>query len=1526
MLSRLLLCSCRYSCWLLFLSFIGLLFWQDINKVACANSIVPAEDNTETKVIVNGTNYDIRGGQRSPDGINLFHSFERFGLNVTEIANFLAQPNIQNILARITGGDPSLINGLIQVTGGKSHLYLMNPAGIIFGSGASLNVSGDFFATTATGIGFDRGNWFHAWGENDYQSLLGTPSRFAFDVAQPAPIINAGNLTINTNNKIGLLAGSVLNLGTISTEGGDILIAAIPGTNWIRISHEGSLLSLEVPIEAISTEFNPLKLPELLTTPEVRTVISLEQEAAIASFPLNLGDVSIAGQITGKNVHLAANEIQILSSDIPLIRGEGLDSAKSVTLFSQTPEDTLISVFIDATVSDYQTLLYGGKSGTRSIAIASEENGIAVIGEELSRLEIEGKKVDEIHIISEGNAGNFWLGNAFVSADNFEEYREEFSSWRSALSPNADILLYSCFTALGEVGDVLLNNIAKETGADVAASTNLTGNSVLGGDWGFEKQIGAIEANLAFTDSALNAYTNTLDILTVTSSADSGTGTLRNTITSAANGDDIRFSTNMTILLSSELNISNQTLTIDGASNNIILDGQSNDRIFLIDNDSSVTLNNLTIQNGRLGANGGAGIYAKDSTLTINDSIITSNISVDDGGGIFIENSTATINNSTISGNTISGSNLHGGGIASQNSTLTIDSSTISGNVAVGGGMSGAGISLRQTDAAIENSTISSNSAGGNGGGIFIDKSTVILENSTISQNSSSSDGGGIRLDNENSVTIENLTISGNSAKTNGGGIDFDSKNEDLSLSIINATIFENSAGGEGGGIYMQNSSGGSAEVLVLNSIIAGNSAGNSTTNDTIDDNNITIADRGYNLIGVDGTGDFTNSNTRVSISTAELNLSPLGNYGGLTQTHALLPGSIAIDAGTSLDAPSEDQRDFSRGTVDIGAFEVNADLEAIVTVDSAVTFIGDAITVTLDLINQGPDAVGNINLQFSFPNDVQLQNFLPSIGRYDANTRIWTIDEIDGSYDTISTDTRATLELLFEVTPSLSSSLEFTANTLSFAGEEVDISNNTSTARQTSLSAGNCPPICYPYDLLNSISIIDTLANYQTLITNKNSGLSLLDTGVEQLEQSTTEEFSSYFNLDNIETVSLAQIQEILRNIARQTGTKPSIIYVMFSPSTLSQDPSETLLASSEILHASDRNLELARSTNPSDSDILQLVLVTANGEVVLRQLPEATRGRVMRQARKFRNTVTNVRRPSAFFEPSQQLYQWIIAPLENELEAREIDNIAFILNAGLRSLPMAALHDGEGFLIERYSVGLMPSISLTDTTHKNIQNVEVLAMGASEFLEQDALPAVPLELAIIDQFWQGDFFLNEEFTVEQLKGQRQQTAYGIIHLGTHGEFKAGKPDRSYISFGDRKVSLDRMRELNLNRPTTELLVLSACRTALGDVEAELGFAGLAVAAGVKSALGSLWNVHDTGTLALMGTFYERLQDVPIKAEALRLAQLEMLRGTTRLERGNIFISNASFPLTSSLENSKDLTFTHPYYWSGFTLIGSPW
>jgi CHAT domain-containing protein len=284
-------------------------------------------------------------------------------------------------------------------------------------------------------------------------------------------------------------------------------------------------------------------------------------------------------------------------------------------------------------------------------------------------------------------------------------------------------------------------------------------------------------------------------------------------------------------------------------------------------------------------------------------------------------------------------------------------------------------------------------------------------------------------------------------------------------------------------------------------------------------------------------------------------------------------------------------------------------------------------------------------------------------------------------------------------------------------------------------------------------------------------------------------------------------------------------------------------------------------------------------------------------------------------------------MAPIESDLQAQKINNLAFIMDGGLRSLPIAALHDGKAFIVERYSLGLIPSLSLTNTDYVDLRNKQVLAMGAAQFTDQKPLPAVPAELeAIIGKLWKGESFLNNAFTLSNFKQVRAKEAFGIIHLATHAEFRPGKPSNSYIQFWDSRLPLDQLDQLELNKPPVELLVLSACRTALGDESAELGFAGLAVLAGVKSALGSLWSVNDEGTLGLMTEFYEQLKQAPIKAEALRQAQLAMLKGEVRLQGGQLVTSRGGFPLPSELAQLRDRNLTHPYYWSSFTMIGNPW
>jgi CHAT domain-containing protein len=407
-------------------------------------------------------------------------------------------------------------------------------------------------------------------------------------------------------------------------------------------------------------------------------------------------------------------------------------------------------------------------------------------------------------------------------------------------------------------------------------------------------------------------------------------------------------------------------------------------------------------------------------------------------------------------------------------------------------------------------------------------------------------------------------------------------------------------------------------------------------------------------------------------------------------------------------------------------------------------------------------------------------------------------------------------------------------------------------------------------------------------------------------------------------------------------TGLKSALIYAVCAPTAASARAVGSVKSSTEPSSKPPQNLwqfnaSGVSSTNKPivsqlkhssrDNQQLQLVLVTSQGQRIVQQVEGAACSKVTTQVTTLRRTITNLRNRIGYLAPAQQLYQWLVAPLEKDLQAQKINNLVFIMDSGLRSLPLAALHDGKGFIVERYSVGLMPSLSLTDTRYFNLKNSSVLAMGAAQFTDQNPLPSVPVELSVItNRLWRGKSFLNDAFTLSNLKSARSSQPYRIIHLATHADFQPGKPGNSYIQLWNSKLPVDQLRQLGWNNPPVELLILSACRSAVGDDSVELGFTGLAVRAGVKSAIGSLWYVSDEGTLGLMTQFYEQLKQAPIKAEALRQAQLAMIKGEVRFEGGNLTTSRSRVPLPPELANlgSKDLS--HPYFWSAFTLVGNPW
>ncbi|MEI2581439.1 CHAT domain-containing protein [Scytonema sp. PRP1] len=278
--------------------------------------------------------------------------------------------------------------------------------------------------------------------------------------------------------------------------------------------------------------------------------------------------------------------------------------------------------------------------------------------------------------------------------------------------------------------------------------------------------------------------------------------------------------------------------------------------------------------------------------------------------------------------------------------------------------------------------------------------------------------------------------------------------------------------------------------------------------------------------------------------------------------------------------------------------------------------------------------------------------------------------------------------------------------------------------------------------------------------------------------------------------------------------------------------------------------------------------------------------------------------RQTPEFLVPSQEVYQWIIQPIESELEKRQIKNLVFVLDGPMRSIPMAALYDGKSYLVEKYNIALTPGLELLNPQPFARTERRTIAGGLSEARQNfPALPAVKRELEEIEStVRQSEVLLDKQFTTEAIKEAVKSLNAPVVHLATHGQFSSKAEDTFILTF-DGRVKVNELSELLKTRATNqrgaiELLVLSACSTAAGDNRAALGIAGVAIQAGARSTLASLWVVDDQATADIMGEFYKQLSRPDIsKAQALKDAQLSLL---------------------------KNPSYNHPYYWAPYVLVGN--
>jgi CHAT domain-containing protein len=257
--------------------------------------------------------------------------------------------------------------------------------------------------------------------------------------------------------------------------------------------------------------------------------------------------------------------------------------------------------------------------------------------------------------------------------------------------------------------------------------------------------------------------------------------------------------------------------------------------------------------------------------------------------------------------------------------------------------------------------------------------------------------------------------------------------------------------------------------------------------------------------------------------------------------------------------------------------------------------------------------------------------------------------------------------------------------------------------------------------------------------------------------------------------------------------------------------------------------------------------------------------------------------RDPERYLQHAQRLYQWFIQPLEADLAAGAIQTLVFVPDGALRLIPFATLHDGQQYLIEKYAVAITPSLTLTDPHPLPQERVHLLAAGVAEAVgEFPALPYVTEELQRIQQLYGATVLLDEAFSPARLDQTLRQGDFEMVHIAAHGRF-APQADASFLLTPQGKLTLPQLGQilgrLRFREQPIELLTLSACETAQGDERAALGLAGVAIQAGARSAVATLWRVADEAAARLMQAFYQQLRTPGVsRARALQQAQLALL------------------------------------------------
>jgi predicted outer membrane repeat protein len=503
--------------------------------------------------------------------------------------------------------------------------------------------------------------------------------------------------------------------------------------------------------------------------------------------------------------------------------------------------------FIDPTIAHATVLAQGVKAGTEVHLLDPGQDGVEQMMTQLA----DRPDLSAVHVFCHGTPGQLHLGTARLNAATLEHYARR-PNWSAAFA-GIDLFLYGCNLAQGTTGKAFLEVLQRLSRAKIAASSTPVGSREHSGNWELDVRLGEIQPAAVLQPEVMATYAGVLAVVTVTSAADSGTGSLRAAIASAAAGDTIAFAANLanqTIALRSQLEIPvGKNLIIDGAgATGLTLSGSGSTRILKLNSTSatptSLTVKNLILANGYTPDRGGAITTTHQGRLTVESVTFTNNIADKGGGAVYsdFEGSLSVTGSAFRNNRAIAGNDERGAGAIAffGPGTLTVRTSEFTGNK----GINGAAINSLNGRVTIENSQFRNNDVSaatvatgqpiptlrGYGGAIYTDRvnNTLTITGSVFEGNTSRAAGGAVHLfaDPEDEVTIANSVfrqnratgLPGGEAGTAGAITHVRNSLGSGSLLIQNTSVVENTANGQGGGLWVNNT-----RTQIRNSTFSGN-------------------------------------------------------------------------------------------------------------------------------------------------------------------------------------------------------------------------------------------------------------------------------------------------------------------------------------------------------------------------------------------------------------------------------------------------------------------------------------------------------------------------------------------------------------------------------------------------------------------------------------------------------------------------------------------------------------------------------